>query len=105
MFRHTNVAGAGVELVGSTLRLWGEVDYELATVVADTLEARLGLVRGALLVDAADVTFMDSAGLALLVRTTVVADRVVLLRASEHVRDILAVTGAHGLFHADPREI
>jgi anti-anti-sigma factor len=102
MFHHTNVAGSGIELVDATLRLWGEVDYQLASGVADELGGQLARVRGTLLVDASDVTFMDSAGLALLVRSATVTGPVVLVGASEHVRDILEVAGVLALFHADP---
>jgi anti-anti-sigma factor len=80
----------------TVVELSGEVDIETAPRVRSALETaiRTGLP---VVVDLGGVTFMDSAGFAVLVSTNLQARRVgtsMLLRAvSERIRDLLAMLG------------
>ena len=88
----------------STLRVTGEIDMSTAPTVH---EAAINAIRvyTALDIDLSDVTFMDSAGLHVLLATQRRAERhggyLRLLHPTPRVMRVLEVTGVDGLFEIE----
>jgi anti-sigma B factor antagonist len=85
------------------VRLTGELDLSGIT----TLESRLApVLRRAdldeIVFDLADLGFIDSSGLAVLVKTAASGKRVRLRRPSPLVREVVAVTGLDSLLPVEP---
>lgn len=88
---------------GARLTASGDVDVAVADQLADLATAALLQMTGEVLViDLADVTFMDSTGLGALVtvrnESIRVGKRLTLANVPEQVRQILAITGLDGVF-------
>lgn len=87
--------------LGRQLRLQGRFDAHTASVVSDAL-----VDDGAVVLDLAGVDFIDSAGLALLVRTHTRCVRsgrgFAIAATSQPVRIILELTGLERVLGADP---
>ena len=84
----------------AVLRIAGEID--LASTAA--VEARVAeLCRGAakVVVDLSDVTFMDSSGLAMLLRTRDAIGDVAIVAASRPVGRIVQAAGLTAVLHLD----
>lgn len=88
-----------------TLRVAGEIDASSVRVLADHLEP-LPEGRGEVLLDLAEVTFVDSSGLRVLIDAHQRAERggrrLVLVEPSPVVRRLLDISGLDGLLHVRP---
>jgi anti-sigma B factor antagonist len=83
-----------ITLEGSELPVvGGEIDLATASMLEDAIQA----VRGTVAVDLSGVTFMDSAGMRVLIREhesrEAIGDKLVLAALSEPVRRVLEVAG------------
>ena len=83
-----------------TIRLIGELDI----AGSEAMNQALALVDGApaLRIDVRDVTFVDSAGLSILLRCARRGRDVVLIGASDAVARLLEFTGTADLFQQEP---
>jgi anti-anti-sigma factor len=88
------------------LRLGGEVDLTTAHLVEDALSPALDLRCTRLIMDLADVEFMDSSGLRVLVVTRNALDErgaeMVIVDAKDHVRRVFELSGLSGAFTFEP---
>lgn len=84
-------------LDGVTLRLWGEVDYQVVGLDGPAVLAGVSRGNETLRIEASRVTFLDSAALSFLVRVVGCVDRAVLVGASVAVLDMLTMTGTLAL--------
>lgn len=96
------VATARPDAGTAVLTVAGEIDLSTAPRLREAL-LEIFSTGGArhLVVDLADVTFMDSTGLGVLVgahRRIAAADAKMTVVAQNHVRRIMEVTGLHGLW-------
>ncbi|WP_205730296.1 MULTISPECIES: STAS domain-containing protein [unclassified Blastococcus] len=93
---------------GPVLQLHGEIDVAVVAAFNASAPDDIAALRNdtRLSVNASAVTFMDSSGLAFLVRMTLASradgGRPALHRPSKSVRKILDLTGLHGLFDVKP---
>jgi anti-anti-sigma factor len=101
-FAVRGVPGDGVTVV----ELSGEVDIDTAPRMQAALEAAIR-TGAPVVIDMADVTFMDSTGFGVLVATHLQAKRVgtpVLLRAvSDRIRDLMGMLGLDAVLRIEPR--
>lgn len=74
--------------------LWGEIDY----AVVESAQPRPSPAHGALHIDASRVTFLDSAGVSLLLLAASAPLRPIILGCSDYARDVLELAGASDLF-------
>jgi ABC-type transporter Mla MlaB component len=88
----------GARLDGVTLRLWGEVDYQVVSLDGPAVLAGVSRGNETLRIEASRVTFLDSAALSFLVRVVGCVDRAVLVGASGAVHEMLSMTGTLPLF-------
>jgi anti-sigma B factor antagonist len=86
---------AGVLVV----KLTGEVDISNAEPIGETLEILVGSDARTLVVDLAALDFMDSAGIAMLLRAAARVDSVEIRNPSSVMRRIIECTGLSGIFH------
>jgi anti-anti-sigma factor len=88
------------------LRLDGEVDVSTAHLVEDALLPALDLRCTRLIMDLADVEFMDSSGIRVLVVTRNALDErgaeMVIVDAKDHVRRVFELSGLSGAFTFEP---
>jgi anti-anti-sigma factor len=88
------------------LRLSGEVDLSTAHLVEDALLPALDLRCTRLIVDLADVGFMDSSGLRVLVVTRNALDErgadMVIVDANHHLRRVFELSGLSSAFTFEP---
>lgn len=87
----------------------GEIDASTSDQLAEAVAAALGAGRGRVLVDFAHVTFIDSSGLGVLVRSHRRADaagaRFAVVHPSPHTRKLIRVLGLDQLLAVyDSRE-
>jgi anti-sigma B factor antagonist len=87
-----NVAGVPV------VRLTGEIDISNAEPIGDALEAIVGPDARQVVVDLEGLQFMDSAGIAMLLRTAARVDEVEIRNPSDVMRRIIECTGLTGVF-------
>jgi anti-sigma B factor antagonist len=87
-----NVAGVPV------VRLTGEIDISNAEPIGDALEAIVGPDARQVVVDLEGLQFMDSAGIAMLLRTAARVDEVEIRNPSDVMRRIIDCTGLTGVF-------
>jgi len=92
------VDGVGDEGGVPVVRLTGEIDISNAEQLGDALEAIVGPDARRLVVDLDGLEFMDSAGIAMLLRTASRMDSVELRNPSEVMRRIIECTGLTGIF-------
>jgi anti-sigma B factor antagonist len=92
------VEAAGDEDGAPVLRLTGEIDISNAEPLGDALEAIVGPDARRLVVDLEGLEFMDSAGIAMLLRTASRVDAVEIRNPSEVMRRIIECTGLTGIF-------
>lgn len=91
------------------IELAGEIDLATCPHLVELVERELRSCTGGLVVmDMARVTFVDSTGLALLVRAqrsvTGAGGHVVVRSPSPQFRDLLAITGVDALVTVEPHE-
>ena len=83
------------------IALSGELDMAATLKLEPVLDELLAAGTGSLVLDLADLTFIDSTGMALLVgineRANAAGTELTLLRPREHVGRVLEVTGLDGL--------
>lgn len=82
-------------------KLRGEIDMSNADVLGDAFENLIGDRTNRLVVDLTDLDFMDSAGIAMLLRAAARADTVELRNPSNVMRRIIECTGLAEVFHLD----
>jgi anti-anti-sigma factor len=92
------VEAAGDEAGVPVVRLSGEIDISNAEPIGDALEAIVGPDARGLVVDLDGLAFMDSAGIAMLLRTAARIDSVEIRNPSDVMRRILECTGLTGVF-------
>jgi anti-sigma B factor antagonist len=84
-----------------TLR--GELDCTNVAEVEDKLSARLDPARSVSLVfEVAELSFVDSSGLAAMLRAAAKADTVVLREPSPMLREVVAATGLDQVLRCEP---
>ena len=86
---------------GLCIRLAGELDLASLPDVEAELNGLLTREPGPLLLDLADLTFLDSSGVALLIRLANRFTPVETRHATEPVRRVLGVLGLAGRFGLD----
>jgi anti-anti-sigma factor len=88
----------------SLVRLWGEVDLEVRRSAGDVCQAAADRALP-VIIDAADVTFMDSTGMSILVRLARDGEAngypVALHHAPWMLRELLSITGVDKLLPVD----
>jgi anti-sigma B factor antagonist len=88
------------------LRLGGEVDLSTAHLVEDALSPALDLRCTRLIMDLADVEFIDSSGLRVLVVTRNALDErgaeMVIAGVNDHLRRVFEVSGLSSVFTFEP---
>jgi anti-sigma B factor antagonist len=92
------VEAAGDDAGVPVVRLTGEIDISNAEAIGDAMEAIIGPDARRLVVDLDGLDFMDSAGIAMLLRTAARVDAVELRKPSEIMRRIIECTGLTGIF-------
>jgi anti-anti-sigma factor len=92
------VDDGGTEGGVAVVRLTGEIDISNADQLGDALEAIVGPDARRLVVDLDGLEFMDSAGIAMLLRTASRMDAVELRNPSDVMRRIIECTGLTGVF-------
>ena len=92
------VDAAGDESGVPVVRLTGEIDISNAERLGDALESIVGPDARELVVDLDGLEFMDSAGIAMLLRTASRMDAVELRNPSDVMRRIIECTGLTGIF-------
>ncbi|MFG3054040.1 STAS domain-containing protein [Kitasatospora sp. NPDC048239] len=84
----------------------GELDHDTAQPLREALEAALRGPPGPVVIDCAGLTFCDSTGLNLLLRTRLAAEgdgrTLVLAGPSRMLARVLEITGAEAFFHIRP---
>jgi anti-sigma B factor antagonist len=92
----------------TTLRVAGEVDLATADELNQAIAAALQAGPGALVVDLAEVTFLDSTGLAVLVAVTnqtgTSGVRLTIRDPAPRVRNVIRITGLGEFLPIEPRE-
>ena len=86
-----------IDVTADALRVRGELDLSSAGWLHDSI-ANHPRATGALVLDLEGVTFIDSTGLAELIRPTRAGRAVVLRRPSRQVRTLLDLTAVSSLF-------
>lgn len=80
----------------------GELDISNAEVLRKQFEPILALLPATLIIDIAELTFMDSSGIALLVQLATRIDSITLRNASPLIRRVLEATGVTTLLGVEP---
>jgi anti-anti-sigma factor len=99
-------ATAHVELVektadATTVSISGEIDISNDKQVREAIERCLEPRPRLLVFELGELTFMDSSGIAVLLRAASHVDRVELRNATRAVRRIIETTGVDGVLHLD----
>jgi anti-sigma B factor antagonist len=95
---YAGVEGARAADGTLTLRLSGEIDIASVDAVAAGIAPLLDGASGRVVFDLADLQFMDSTGLALLVRTANRFDAASITNAAPNVLRVLEVSGLADVF-------
>jgi anti-anti-sigma factor len=83
----------------SIVRISGEIDMSNAELLGQSLEQIVGAGRGPLVVDLAALEFMDSSGIAILLRAAARVDSIEVRNPSSTVRRIIECTGLTDVLH------
>ncbi len=99
-------ASASVELVDktadtTTIAIGGEIDISNDETVRQEIERLLEPVPQRLVFDVAGLSFMDSSGIAVLLRVTSGVGHVELRNATRAVRRIIETTGLEKVLHLE----
>ena len=93
---------SGVDDPGAVIRVSGEVDIQTSPVLEERLRAVLDQGHATVAVNLADVSFLDSTGLSVLVaalqRCRAAGGGLRLLSPQPNVRRVLDITGLAGTF-------
>jgi anti-anti-sigma factor len=92
-FRAGAIEAAGDDAGVPVVRLVGEIDISNAEPIGDALAAIVGPDARQVVVDLAGLDFMDSAGIAMLLRTAARVDSVEIRNPSDVMRRIIEFTG------------
>jgi anti-anti-sigma factor len=92
----------GVEPAGDdggdpVVRLTGEIDISNAEPIGDALDEIVGTDAKRIVVDLSELQFMDSAGIAMLLRTAARVETVEIRNPSEVIKRIIECTGLTGI--------
>jgi len=93
-----SVEAAAIEAGVPVVRLTGEIDISNAEPIGEALEGIVGRDARRVVVDVEGLEFMDSAGIAMLLRTAARVDAVEIRHPSEVMRRIIECTGLTGIF-------
>jgi anti-anti-sigma factor len=105
--------GSGISCLhtadGTLLTLWGEVDAALRDSAGDAMASLAARsATGPIVVDARDVTFIDSSGVAFILQVWMLGQetgtRVVLREPSEPVTEVLEMVGMGGRIPVEDAE-
>ncbi len=83
------------------VRVSGEIDISNADALGRELERMIGPDRPALVVDMAELTFMDSSGIAMLLHAAARADSVAVRNPSDLIRRVIDATGLTDVLPTD----
>lgn len=97
-FASGTVEAVGVDEGIPVVRLTGEIDISNAEPIGDALDAIVGPDARQVVVDLDGLDFMDSAGIAMLLRIAARVDVVEIRNPSEVMRRIIECTGLTGIF-------
>ena len=86
----------------TTIAIGGEIDISNDVTVQHEVERLLELLPQRLVFDLAELTFMDSSGIAVLLRVAARVTRVDVRNATRAVRRIIETTGVDGVLHLEP---
>jgi anti-sigma B factor antagonist len=92
------VEAAGEEDGAPVARLTGEIDISNAEPIGDALDAIVGPDARRVVVDLEGLEFMDSAGIAMLLRIASRVEAVEIRNPSDVIRRIIECTGLTGIF-------
>jgi len=84
------------------VRLIGEIDISNAGTLGATLDRLIGGETNALVVDLAELEFMDSSGIAMLLRATARVDTIEVRNPSQVIRRIIECTGLADVLRLEP---
>lgn len=97
-FRSGAVEAAGQEAGVPVVKLIGEIDISNAEPIGDALADIVGPDARQVVVDLGALDFMDSAGIAMLLRTAARVDALEIRNPSDVIRRIIECTGLSGIF-------
>jgi len=83
------------------VKISGEIDISNAEMLGRSLERIVGAGGGPRVVDLAALEFMDSSGIAMLLRAAARVDSVQIRNPSSIVRRIIECTGLAGVLHLE----
>jgi anti-sigma B factor antagonist len=86
----------------TVVRLAGEVDISNAAEVGSTLQRLVGDSATQIVVDVSELRFIDSSGLAALLRVAASVDRFELRRPTAVVARVVEVAGLHDVLRSEP---
>jgi len=96
-FSSGGVESAGDDAGDPVVRLTGEIDISNAEPIGDALDGIVGPDARRIVVDLSDLQFMDSAGIAMLLRTAARVETVEIRNPSEVIKRIIECTGLTGI--------
>ena len=89
--------GLAIDVVGQCVRVVGEVDLQTAPLIDDAVSQ----LSDPVMLDLADVTFMDSTGLHVLIKLRRARPSMRVTAVSSHVERLLLLTDTRSLFEAN----
>jgi anti-sigma B factor antagonist len=99
---HARVELAEKTLDTTTISIVGEIDISNDVTVQHEVERLLEPRPQRLVLDLAELTFMDSSGIAVLLRVAATVARVDVRNATRAVRRIIETTGVDSVLHLEP---
>ena len=84
------------------LHVSGEVDLANAVLLRQAIEALLASAQPRLVFDVRDLTFMDSSGLAVLLRAATTVAALVVRHPRNSIRRLIETTGVTGFLQIEP---
>jgi anti-anti-sigma factor len=96
------VEAAGDDAGDPVVRLTGEIDISNAEPIGDALDDIVGPDARRVVVDLSELQFMDSAGIAMLLRTAARLETVEIRNPSLVIQRIIECTGLTGIFRMAP---
>jgi anti-sigma B factor antagonist len=87
---------------GPVIKAAGELDASNVDMLHSVIKSRLREAPESLSFDLADLTFMDTSGIALLIQTSKSGTAVRILAPSAPVRTVIRMTGLDGILVMEP---